>query len=283
MGVLVLLVGWGVLGTVSLGTASVAAQTTDDDEETTDEGLIERYQEARLRVLMRRHLQQRGRRLSAYPTESLPTPTDSLFAPEAGPGSVASDEPSFPLTDVRPVRRQEKDWFRDRFADTEWAFLGETPAYAFLDTARTSTLRARLQDEFGAPTQTLPDRPLEKPPAEPSQFEYWFVVNDSIPVQIMDPDGPTGRGLIVAAQRSYRDQLRALRDTLLAPLRHATRAPYVDYYYNVRRERWYRTGFDGQSFFLEQIPEADVVPGRRAYLDTVRTSGPASTPDERSP
>lgn len=283
MGALVLLVGWGVLGTVGLGAVPVAAQTTDDNGGTTDESLIERYQEARLRALMRRHLQQRGRRLSAYPIESLSTPTDSLFAPEAGPGSVASDEPSFPLTDVRPVRRQEKDWFRNRFADTEWAFLGETPGHSFLDTTRTSDLRARLQDEFGAPTQTLADRPLTKSPTEPSQFEYWFVVNDSIPVQIMDPDGPTGRGLIVAVARSHRDQLRVLRDALLAPLRHADRAPHVDYYYNVRRERWYRTGFDGQSFFLEQIPRADVVPGQRAYLDTVRTSGSAPASDESSP
>ncbi|PSQ98031.1 MAG: hypothetical protein BRD51_03770 [Bacteroidetes bacterium SW_11_64_17] len=284
MGVLVLLVGWGVLGTVSLGAAPVSAQTTDDDEETTDEpGLIERYQEARLRALVRRHLQQRGRRLPAYPIESLPTPTDSLFETEAGPGSMASDESSFPLEDVRPVRRQEKDWFRDRFADTNWAFLGETTEHTFLDTARTSDLRARLQEEFEAPTWTPADTPLKKPPVEPSQFEYWFVVNDSIPVQVMDPKGPEGRGLIVAVARSHRPQLRSLRDALLTPLRRADRAPHVDYYYNVRRERWYRTGFDGQSFFLEQIPEADVVPGQRAYLDTVRTSGSAPASDESSP
>lgn len=279
MGAFVLLVGWGVLGTVP-----AAGQTANDDGETADEeSLIERYQDARLRALVRRHVQQRGRRLPVYPLEPLPIPTDSLFETEADPGSAASGDSSFPLEEVRPVRRQEKDWFRDRFADTEWAFLGRTPGHAFLDTARTSNLRARLQGEFGAPTRTLADRPLEKPPVEPSQFEYWFVVNDSIPVQLMDPDGPTGRGVIVSVKRSLRDQLRSLRDTLLAPLRHTDRAPHVDYYYDARRKRWYRTGFDGQSFFLEQISEADVVPGQRAYLDTVRTSGSSATPDESSP
>ena len=283
MSALVLLVGWAVLGTVGLRAVPVAGQTTDGDEATTDEpGLIERYREARLRALVRRHLQQRGQRLPAHPIESLPTPTDSLFA-RGGKGSVASDDPPFPLEDVRPVRRQEKSRFRDRFADTNWAFLGETPGHAFLDTARTSDLRARLQEEFGAPTWTLADTSLKNPPVEPSQFEYWFVVNDSIPVQVMDPEGPEGRGLIVAVARSYRTQLRSLRDALLASLQRTDRAPHIDYYYNVRRERWYRTGFDGQSFFLEQIPRADVVPGQRAYLDTVRTSGSAPASDESSP
>jgi hypothetical protein len=283
LGTLVLLVGWGVLGAVGLGSAPVAAQTSDDDEAADEVGLIERYQEARLRILVRRHLQQRGARLSAYPLEPLPTPTDSLFATGSSRGSVASEESSFPLDDVRPVRRQEQEWFRDRFSDTEWAFLGDTPGHTFLDTARTSDLRARLEAEFGAPTRTLADPPLEKPPVKQSQFEYWFVVNDSIPVQLMDPDGPRGRGLIVAVKRSLRDHLRSLRDTLLSPLRHIDRAPHADYYYDSRRERWYRTGFDGQSFFLEQIPEANVVPGQRAYIDTVQTSGSAPVPDESSP
>jgi hypothetical protein len=284
MRALVLVMGWGVLWAVGLGTVPATGQTTDDDRETADEaGLIERYQEARLRVLVRRHLRQRGRRLPVSPLKSLPMPTDSLFATRAGEGGVASDDPSFPLDDVRLVRRQDKSRFQDRFADTNWAFLGETPGHAFLDTARTSDLRARLQEAFGAPTRTLADTSLKKPPVEPSQFEYWFVVNDSVPVQLMDPNGPTGRGLIISAKRSHRSQLRSLRDTLLAPLRRVDRAPHVDHYYDGRRERWYRTGFDGRSFFLEQIPEDDVVPGQRADLDTVRTSESAPVPDEGSP
>lgn len=283
-GTLVLLVGWGLLITVGLGAAPAVGQTTGGEEEMTDDAdLIERYQEARLRALMRRLLRQRGRRLSAHPLEPLSTPTDSLFTTGSDQGSVAADDPSFPLDDVRPVQRQEQDWFRDRFTDTEWAFLGDTPEHTFLDTARTSDLRARLEAEFGAPTQTLADIPLEKPPVKKSQFEYWFVVNDSIPVQLMDPNGPKGRGLIVAVERSYRNQLSSLRDALLAPLRRTNRAPHVDYYYDGRREHWYRTGFDGQSFFLEQIPEADVVPGQRAYLDNVQTSESAPAPDESSP
>jgi hypothetical protein len=176
------------------------------------------------------------------------------------------------------VRHLERGWFQERFADVAWAFLGDTAERTFLDTTRTPALRARLQARFGPPTQTLADAPLDEPPTDQAQFEYWFVVNDSIPVRVMDVLGPKGRGLIVAADRASRERLRALRDTLLAPLRRAETAPHVDYYYDERRERWYRTGFDGQSFFLTPIRRGDIVPGRRPRLDAVRTSeAPASS------
>jgi hypothetical protein len=274
-----LLVSCGLLVGSLLGPLSAVAQTADDAGETS---LVERYRKARYRTLARRHLQQEGQ-FSAYPPKPLPTPTDSLLPNQPDRASTTAREPSFPLHDVRPVRRQEKDWFRTRFADTKWAFLGETPHYTFLDTTRTPDLRARLQAQFGNPTRTLADAPLEEPSERP-QFEYWFVVNDSIPVQVTDVSGPKGRGLIVAAERPYRDRLQALRDTLLAtPLQHSDRMPYVDYYYDEWRERWYRTGFDGQSFFLKQIPRTDVVAGQRAHLDTVRTSESSPSSDESTP
>ena len=251
--------------------------------DTADEAprLIERYQQARYRALARRHLQQHGR-LPVYPPERLPLPTDSLRPPRSAQSSTANTAPSFPLHDVRRVRRLERDWFRTRFADTHWSFLGETGGYTFLDTTRTPALRARLQAAFGAPTQTIADRPLKKPPRRTAQFEYWFVVNDSIPVQVTDPLGPKGRGLIVAAARPYRARLRALRDALLAPLRDARRAPYADYFYDERRERWYRTGFDGQALFLEQIPAPRVVPGQRASLKPAPPA-PSSSPAANIP
>jgi len=277
---IILLVCWGLLAAILLGPDSARAQTNDDAGETS---LVERYQKARYRALARRHLRQEGR-FPVYPPTEFSVPTDSLRPDQSGRASTTAQESSFPLHDVRPVRRQEKDWFRTRFADTKWTFLGETPHHTFLDTTRTPDLRARLQARFGNPTRTLADAPLEKPPGERLQFEYWFVVNDSIPVQVTDVSGPKGRGLIVAAERPYRDRLQALRDTLLAaPLQHSDRTPYVDYYYDEWRERWYRTGFDGQSFFLKQIPRTDVVAGQRAHLDTVRTSESSPSSDESTP
>ncbi|PSR01986.1 MAG: hypothetical protein BRD54_05740 [Bacteroidetes bacterium SW_8_64_56] len=241
-----------------VGPTPTRAQTPDDAEEPS---LIQRYQRARQRALARRHLQQKGR-LPVHLPVQLPTPTDSLRPAPSTQVESTEPEPSFPLHDVRPVRRLERNWFREKFADTEWAFLGETSHHAFLDTARTPSLRARLQTAFGDPTQTLVDTPLEMPPDKQAQFEYWFVVNDSIPVQVTDASGPRDRGLI---------------------LRHAERTPYVDYYYDEQRERWYRAGFDGQSFFLKQIPRTNVAPGQRAFLDTTQTSESSLPSDENSP
>ena len=274
----VLLLCWGLL-VGGMGAGPAFGQTADPGEEP---GLIERYREARYETLARRYLQQQEGRYPVLPPRWLPTPTDSL-SPSTEKDAALAREPSFPLHDVRPVRHLERSWFQERFADTDWSFLGETPHHTFIDTSRTPALRARLQAQFGDPTRTLADRPLNKPPDRQTQFEYWFVLNDSIPVQVMDALGPKGRGLIVAVERPFREQLRALRDTLLAPLRHSRRAPYVDYYYDPRRERWYRTGYDGQSFFLEQISGTAVVPGRRARLDSVRTSRSVPPPDESSP
>ena len=262
-----------------IGPTPTRAQTPDDAEEPS---LIQRYQRARQRALARRHLQQKGR-LPVHLPVQLPTHTDSLRPAPSTQVESTEPEPSFPLHDVRPVRRLERNWFREKFADTEWAFLGETSHHAFLDTARTPSLRARLQTAFGDPTQTLVDTPLEMPPDKQAQFEYWFVVNDSIPVQVTDASGPRNRGLIMAVERPFRSQLQALRDTLLAPLRHAERTPYVDYYYDEQRERWYRAGFDGQSFFLKQIPRTNVAPGQRAFLDTTQTSESSLPSDENSP
>ncbi|MFB6099091.1 MAG: hypothetical protein ABEK84_08285 [Salinibacter sp.] len=204
-----------------LAPTPVTAQTTD---ETT---LIERYRMARYRVLARRYLRRMGR-LPIYPPRPLPTPTDSLFPAPSSRDTATAERPAFPLHDVRPVRHLEQTWFRERFAETEWAFLGETPRPTFFDTTRTLDLRARLQAQFGSPTRTLADKPLRKPPGERPQFEYWFVVNDSIPVQVMDVRGPKGRGLIVAADQAYRDRLPALRRALLAPLRHSLTTSTTD-------------------------------------------------------
>jgi hypothetical protein len=179
----------------------------------------------------------------------------------------------------------ERSWFRKRYGDTDWSFLGTGPRLTFLDTTYTRDLRARLQARFGAPTRTLaevdlaawrrsPDSSREALP----QFAYWFVVNDSIPVRVTDVNGPAGRGLIVSTDREHRDRLLALRAALLGDLRRAEPTPYVDYYYDDAARRWYRVGFDGRSFFRERISRFDIVRGRRPRLDTVRTAPPPTEP-----
>jgi hypothetical protein len=143
-----------------------------------------------------------------------------------------------------------------------------TPA----DTTMTRVLRAKLQAHFGTPTQVLADFNLRKPRDEYVQFEYWLVVNDSIPVKITDANGALDRGLIVATSAAYRDHLFDLRQAILAPVVDAEPAPYVDYYFETETRRWYRTGYDGQSYFLDPISRYRTTPGRRPWIDPAPAS-----------
>lgn len=249
--------------------------------------LAERYRTVRIRTLVQEYLTGR-RTLPIRPVRPLPTRVDSLVAPlvEDTTDVRVRTTSSFPINDVRRVRDLERTWFRTQYRDVQWSFLGPGTRLTFVDTIRTRDLRARLQAQFGHPTRTLaevysnewastPDSVRE----DPIQFEYWFVVNDSIPVRMSDVNGPGERGVIVSTDRQYREELPALRRSLLQPLRRKQRAPYVDYYYQASTERWYRVGFDGTTFFRERISRFDIVPGRRPTLDTTQTE---SSPVQRA-
>lgn len=270
------LVVWLVLCWGIGGAAPTVAQTVETDESS----LVERYEAARRRLIVRQLLRQQGG-IPVLPPTHLPTPADSLRPPVRNHPPSAEAEKGFPFHDVRAVSRFEREWFRQKYSSVEWSFLGVTPQHSFFDTTRTTDLRARLQAQFGDPTQTFADAPLDTSTVR-AQFEYWFIVNDSIPVQVTDARGPQGRGLILAAERRYRDRLRVLRDSLLAPLRESERVPYVDYYYDRNRDRLYRAGFDGDDFFLDRISRTDILPGRRPRLDSSEVSRgvPSSTNGE---
>lgn len=284
----VLVLGLLVLGE-SVGGPLVWAQERPDGRRDSLT-LVQRYRMARYRLLAQQ-IASAGP-LRTLPPEPLPTAVDSFFGPPPSADTAlapAPREPTFSIQNVRPVHHFERAWFRNRYSDTEWAFLGTGPRLTFLDTTYTRALRARLQDEFGAPTHTVAEVDLNAWRQAPDssrdnlpQFAYWFVVNDSIPVRVTDVEGPTGRGLIVSTARAYRDRLVPLRRALLGSLRRSTPAPYVDYYYDDATRRWYRVGFDGRSFFRERISRFDIVRGRRPRLDTVRTA-PPSSPDAGRP
>jgi len=176
---------------------------------------------------------------------------------------------------MRQVPRLGRNWFAEKYAATDWAFLGTSPHLTLLDTARTRELRARLQAQFGDPTRTTVDHP-DSTWTDAPQFEYWFVVNDSIPVRVSDARGPRGRGLVVSTEQRLRGRLPALRAALLRPLHRPARAPFVDYYHDNATDRWYRTGFDGRSFFRTRVPRSRIIPGRRAYLSAPDSTGAAS-------
>jgi hypothetical protein len=262
--------------------ASVHAQDLPAQDSTVHESsptLIDRYRAARFRVLSTQILRAGEPGLPTLPAARIPTPLDTLFAPAEKP----APEPSgFRITDRRVVLALERAWFDTTFADTEWAYLGQSRRFTFLDTTATRDLRARMQAAFGSPTETLGDFDLREPRDEYVQFEYRFIVNETLPVIVTDVTGPKGRGVIVSTEARHRDSLFALRRALLDTLRHAPRAPYVDYFYDAEAEQWYRTGFDGRSFFHTPISVSATTPQRRPVLDTTRAETESST-QPRSP
>lgn len=248
-------------------------------------GILDRYLAERFLAKARQILTTHGPAVPPRAPVRLATAADSLLPP---PPDTAQDddEPTFEITERRVVQRLERGWFQKTYGDTPWAFLGNSSYLSPLDTTFTRTLRAQLQAHFGPPTRTVVERlDADGSAEEYVQFEYWFVVNDSIPAMVMDVHGPYDRGLIVATHRAHRDALPAFRDALLAPLlASSARDPYVDYFYDTEVAQWYRTGFNGARYFIEPIPRNRVVPGRRPWLDATRAaeSAPTDTPTEQS-
>ena len=267
-----------VVGGLGVGTVQAQTQVADTLN------LIERYRTARVQTLARQALR-RGWTARVLPPDSVPVRRPSLLrSADSAQSSAPDDAPAFPIDDVRTVHRLERGWFKEKFAATDWSFLGSGTHLTFFDTTYTRDLRARLQAQFGDPTQTLADLPDTSRAGE-AQFEYWFVVNDSIPVRVSDANGPRDRGLIVATERRLRDQLPALRAALLQPLRQPDRAPYVDYYYDTPDDgprRWYRAGFNGQSYFLNRVSRSEIMTGRRPYVEPVSARDSAATNTARS-
>jgi len=146
----------------------------------------------------------------------------------------------------------EEHAFLLRFSETLWT-SATTYARTPIDTMATPVVRARLNGVFGAPTRTpvARSRPTMQGGSAYVQFEYWFVVNDTIPFVVMDRDGPFGRGLTLVADEEHAEVLPALVEAFAKRLTNATRLmPYVDYYQSQERNAWFRTGFDGEEYYI---------------------------------
>ena len=203
---------------------------------------------------------------------------DSLWAwvqrPQARPQTEELAPLPFEVTERRAFGRLERPVFERRFGETPWAYLG-AEGRSLLDTTRTVALRARLEAQFGPPTFVLAD--LERPRAgkngEFIQFEYWFAVNDTIPVVVMDTGGPFDRGLVIASHARYRDRLPALRAALLEPIVASDEhAAFLDFFYDPEAGQWYHAGFDGRSFFTRPVPYRRLIPGRRPWIEPVSSA-----------
>lgn len=226
--------------------------------------LIEMYQTARLEAQAAEIARTAGMRLPPLAPERVPAPHDSLFKTEE---PVQVVEKAEAVEEVNPfadaewdvVRKFQRGSFERKFEDTRWAYLGSA-ALNPIDTTMTHELRARLQAAFGRPTRTVSELMRDKGQRidEYLQFEYWFVVNDSIPVLAMDTAGPFDRSLVLATDDRFRSSLEDLRSALGAVLLEQDEsAVYSDYYFHPEERSWYLTGYDGRKYYTQRVAQPE--------------------------
>ncbi len=231
------------------------------------QSLIEMYRNARFQAQAQQVFDEHGLAAKPMPVDWVPYVSDSMRAHMARFFPPEIEPPAPPRLEIREwqlIPKLGRSWFERNYGADGWSFLGNN-AMTRLDTTFTREIRARLESEFGTPTQTIAD--LEEsenlPLGDLIQFEYWFVLNDSIPLRVMDVNGPLERGVVVASEQKYRHLLPELRDRLdVHLLEHAGRAPYADYYYLPDQRMWFITGFDGRRYFLNRISKPNLRLGR---------------------
>ena len=241
--------------------------------------LISRYRKARFQQQVEYFTEDNGVKAQPGAVQYLPTRADTIqqwlnqLTNNARISAWNSREKSFEVSDWRLVRKFERSWFNKKFERTLWAYLGTEPLLR-VDTTFTRELRSKLEAYYGPPTQTISEllsdgEPNARTRDRHIQFEYWFVVNDSIPVVLMDVNGPLERGLIVSSDQRYRDILLQVRESLLKEFMNSKqRAPYIDYYFDALLRAWYYVGFDGVSYFYEPIGQPNLALGR-PWLDII--------------
>ena len=228
------------------------------------------YADARSQLVYQAYVEENGEHVSPLGFSRFTVDSDSLLdwiAETMGlrdqgqePKPFQGDIHAWTLTPME----DHADWQR-QFEDVQWSYLGNN-FFTPLDTLATPEIRAHLEAYFGPPTQTAAevwqgDRNLA---GQTSQFEYWLVVNDSIPMVIMDVGGPFDRGIIVVTDHRFRSFLYRMRQSLLtaAFMRSTKPVPYADYYYSPDTNAWYLTGHDGSEYFTRKIRRPDLRLGR---------------------
>lgn len=160
------------------------------------------------------------------------------------------EEPEF-----EKMSSDQRAWFMKKFDDIKLTGRGlynET----VIDNMKTNEVRARLQALFGDPTQTIEDLIDNKDfrPGEAIEFEYWFVVNDSIPLMVLDVDGPFSNGLVYGGASRYIDLMPQIKRTFSQKLAAVKKpAEFQDYFYSPEREQWFDVRYENGEYIINEI------------------------------
>lgn len=176
-----------------------------------------------------------------------------LFTPHVN----AQNRALFKAPVIKKVSHAQRAGFLKKFSDIKWTGQGlynNDP----IDALPTAEIRARLQTKFGSPTQTVGDLVHKKNfrPAEYIEFEYWFVADDSIPLMVLDVDGPFEKGLTYAGASRYIDLMPEIKRTFSKDLMNVKKlSPYTDYFYSPERDQWFLVKYKDGKFSHKKIPQ----------------------------
>lgn len=161
----------------------------------------------------------------------------------------------FEAPEFEKITLENSAQFSQQFSDIKWTGRGLNQQTK-LDERQTNEIRARLEAAFGEPTKTLEDLIDQEGfrPGKAIQFEYWFTVDDSIPMMILDWDGPFGRGLTFAGASKYIDLMPQIKRALSQKLMSVEAlGNFQDYYYSPERKQWFRVTYQDGNYTTEEI------------------------------
>lgn len=153
----------------------------------------------------------------------------------------ASAYAQFDVPEFEKVKKENRAEFMEFMKDIKLTGRGLYEETA-LDDRQTNEIRARLQAAFGDPTQKLEDLINQEDfrLGKAIQFEYWFTVNDSIPMMVLDWNGPFGSGLTYAGASKYIDLMPQIKRTFARKLMSVdSLGNYQDYFYSPENKQWY--------------------------------------------
>jgi len=161
----------------------------------------------------------------------------------------------FSEPEFEKMTKDQWGWFMNKFDDVKLTGQGLYDNME-IDGLETSEVRARLEALYGEPTKTIEDLIGRENfrPGEAIQFEYWFTVDDSIPLMVLDVDGPFGQGLVYGGASRYIDLMPQIKRTFSQKLMEVENpAEYSDYFYSPEREQWFLVTYENGTYSTEEI------------------------------
>ena len=170
--------------------------------------------------------------------------------------SFAQQVPSaFAAPTIKKVEKNQRAEFERRFSNmimTGEGFHGNT----VIDNLPTTEIRARLQRAFGDPTVVLDDfiGRSDVRPGNSIQFEYWFIINDEIPMMVLDIDGPFTLGLVYAGSINFVDMMPEIKRTLSRTLMNVSSlGEFQDVFYSPERNEWFNVEYKNGVYKTDKI------------------------------